>query len=293
MKKALFPGNRSLNTSFFILVTLSLALMLLDGSVAWIKPIRSTLGMIVHPIRIITDLPTSTAISITTAFESRNKLRSRNKQITQENRKIQQQLMQYESMKAENIRLRGLLDTSEKMAYQTTSARILAVDIDPFQKQVTINAGSNENIKPGTPFVDSKGVMGQITKVYPLYSIGILISDSNHALPVQLLRNGLRSIAMGTGQSGKLELLYLPPNSDIKQGDLLVTSGLGLRFPPDYPVATVEKISHQPGNPFANIEAKPLATLDTSREILLILGDKSTASIDAESILKEMQEGSR
>lgn len=292
MKKTLFPGKRSLNTSFFFLLALSIVLMLLDGNVSWIKPVRSTLAMVVHPVRIIVDLPTSAASRISTAFESRSNLRNRNKKLTQENRKTQQQLMQYESMKAENIRLRGLLGTSEKIAYQTLSARILAVNIDPFQQQVAINAGSNKNIKPGTPFVDSKGVMGQITQVYPLYSIGILISDSNHALPVQLLRNGLRSIATGTGQQGKLELLYLPPNSDIKQGDLLVTSGLGLKFPPDYPVATVETISHQPGSPFAHIEAKPLARLDNSREILLILSDENTSFIDADSIRKKM-EGAR
>ncbi len=289
MKKTLFPENRSLNRSFFFLISVSIVLMLLDGKVSWMKPVRSTLAIVVHPIRILVDLPTSAASRINIAFESRSNLRNRNKQLSRENRKIKQQLMQYESMRAENIRLRGLLDTSEKMAYKTTSARILAVDIDPFQKLVAINAGSNENIKPGTPFVDSKGVMGQITQVYPLYAIGILISDSNHALPVQILRNGLRSIAMGTGQKGKLELLYLPPHSDIKEGDLLVTSGLGLRFPPDYPVAVVEKISHHPGSPFAKIEAKPLARLDTSREILLIPGDENTSPVDAEVVRRSME----
>lgn len=292
MTKSLFPGKNSLNTSFAVLVTLAVTLMLLDGLTLWIKPVRSSLSLLVYPIELVADLPVRMTGSLTNAFEVRNHLRDRNRSLSVQNRDLQEKLIQYESMKAENTRLRELLDSTEKIRYQTKSARILSVSLDPFQKTVSINVGSTDGITVGTPFIDSSGIMGQITHVYPGYCVGLMITDSNHAIPVQVLRNGLRTIALGNSQTGKLQLQHIPPNSDIKIGDLLVTSGLGLRFPADFPVATVEKIKHKAGSPFSNIDARPVARLDTSREVLLILPHIGSESLEHGKFQLKMTNGS-
>ena len=275
MRQSFFPDTRNHNSSFITLVILAVSLMLLDGLTTWGKPLRSSLAMIMYPVELLVDLPVRGFGSLGNALEVRAHLKERNKELAASNRELHQKLIQYESMTYENARLRELLASSKKIPYTTRSARILAVSMDPFQKTVSINAGSNDGITKGTAILDSRGIMGQITRVYPGYSIGLLITDSNHAIPVQVLRSGVRTIATGSTSTGKLQLQYLPPNSDIKVGDLVVTSGLGLLFPPDFPVATVEKISHKAGRLFATIEARPIAKLETSREVLLILNSRN------------------
>ena len=130
--------------------------------------------------------------------------------------------------------------------------------------------GSLSGIFPGQPVLDAHAVMGQVTHVTPMTSTVLLITDASHALPVQVDRNGLRTIAFGTGRIHELELPHLPNNADIREGDQLVTSGLGGRFPPGYPVARVSRIEHRPGEPFASIVATPSAHLERSREVLLV-----------------------
>jgi len=149
-------------------------------------------------------------------------------------------------------------------------AELLAVDMQPFRHQVTINKGKREGAFDGQPIVDANGIMGQIIHVGPFSSIVLLITDPTHALPVQINRNGLRAIAVGTGQNSSLQLEHLPNNADIRQGDLIVSSGLGSRFPSGYPVGTVSKISLDPAEPFAKVVVTPSARLEQSREVLMV-----------------------
>jgi rod shape-determining protein MreC len=149
-------------------------------------------------------------------------------------------------------------------------AELSSVDLDPYKQQVIINKGAASGVFRGQPVLDAQAVMGQVVSTTPFSSTVLLITDSSHALPVQVLRNGLRTIAIGTGRIDELTLPYLPTNSDIVEGDLLVTSGLGGKFPPGYPVAQVTRIDRSPDAPFSNVTAEPRAHLDRSREVLLV-----------------------
>jgi rod shape-determining protein MreC len=142
--------------------------------------------------------------------------------------------------------------------------------MDPYRHQIQINKGSLDRLYEGQPLLDSQGVMGQLIDVGPFTARAMLITDPSHAIPVQVNRNGLRTIALGTGSIDRLDLPHIPNNADIRVGDLLVTSGLGGRFPPGYPVADVTAVEQDPGDTFSHISARPRAALDSSREVLLV-----------------------
>ena len=147
---------------------------------------------------------------------------------------------------------------------------MLAVDMDPYRQKVLIDKGSKHEVYVGQPIIDASGIMGQITQVSNSSSTALLISDPGHSVPVRVIRNGLRSIATGTGKTDRLRLDYIPGNGDVEEGDVLVTSGLGGRFPADYPVATVTHVSRSSGQPFATVYAEPAAGLDRSHQVLLV-----------------------
>jgi len=175
-----------------------------------------------------------------------------------------------DALEAENMRMRNLLDSSFKIGDRVLIAELVAVDLDPYRQQVLINKGTSSGVYEGQPVLDANAVMGQVTHVNPLTATVLLITDARHALPVQVNRNGLRTVALGTGRINVLELPHLPNNADISVGDLLITSGLGGHFPPGYPVAEVTSVVREPGQPFAVVEARPMAHLDRTREALLV-----------------------
>jgi rod shape-determining protein MreC len=179
-------------------------------------------------------------------------------------------LQKFEALEAENMRLRALLDSSFKVGDRVQIAELVAVEQDPFRQLVLINRGSSSGLFSGQPVVDAQAVVGQVDQVNPFSATVILISDASHALPVQVNRNGLRTIALGTGLINQLELPHLPNNADIRPGDHLSTSGLGGRFPPGYPVAEVTEVRQEPGQPFATVIARTIAHLDRIREVLLV-----------------------
>jgi len=235
-----------------------------------LESVRSALSVVLYPVIYLADLPISAARSLREVFASRQQLREHNQILNQENLRLRARLQQLEALEAENMRLRDLVGSSFKIGDRVLIAELLSVDLDPYRQQVLIDKGSLSGIFPGQPVLDAHAVMGQVTHVTPMTSTVLLITDASHALPVQVDRNGLRTIAFGTGRIHELELPHLPNNADIREGDQLVTSGLGDRFPPGYPVARVSRIEHRPGEPFASIVATPSAHLERSREVLLV-----------------------
>jgi rod shape-determining protein MreC len=153
---------------------------------------------------------------------------------------------------------------------QPLVADLVSVEIDPYRQKVKLNKGSGDGVAIGQPLVDAKGALGQIVQVDPWYSTALLIADPTHALPVQVNRNGIRAIAVGTGAKGLLEIAYLPNNADVLVGDLLVTSGLGGIYPAGYPAAIVISVETNPRLEFAQILARPTADLDRAREVLIL-----------------------
>jgi rod shape-determining protein MreC len=251
-------------------VLLSLALLVLDHRFHHLQQLRSALSFLTYPLQYLADLPFTTSHWLSEATSSHEVLYERNQQLHAENLRLQAELQKYESLQAENMRLRDLVDSSFKVGDRVLVAEMASVDLDPYKQQVIIKKGAVSGVFEGQPVLDARAVMGQVIEVNPLASTVLLITDSSHALPVQVLRNGLRTIAVGTGRIDELKLPYLPTNSDIVVGDLLVTSGLGGKFPPGYPVATVTRVDRSPDAPFSSVFAEPRAHLDRSREVLLV-----------------------
>lgn len=235
-----------------------------------LDPLRSALSLIVYPIHYAVSLPVNLSLKAFESLASYAELVRENRRLRDELLVLQSRLLKFSALEKENIRLRALLDTSFKLGEQVLVAELLSVNLLPYEHVVMVNKGSRFGIYRNQPVVDANGVVGQVFRAYPLNAEVILITDPSHAIPIQVNRNGLRTIAVGSGRIDRLDLPYLPNNADIKQGDLLVTSGLGGIFPQGYPVATVSSIIHKPDSPFAKISAEPAAKLNRSRELLMV-----------------------
>ena len=244
--------------------------MLVDHRYHHLESLRAALSVLTYPLQLIADLPVSGSRWLSEAFATRDRLQTDNHRLREENLKLLARLQKLEALEAENFRLRDLLESSFKVGDRVLVAELSAVDLDPYKQQVVIDKGATSGVTEGQPVLDAHAVMGQVVHVNPFTATVLLITDASHALPVQVLRNGLRTIAVGTGRINQLELPYLPNDSDIREDDLLGTSGLGGKFPPGYPVARVAQVQRTPGQPFAQVVAEPRAHLDRSREVLLV-----------------------
>jgi rod shape-determining protein MreC len=221
-------------------------------------------------VQYIAQIPGQLLNSISDNLDSYQQLLSDNKALKQQILVNNVKLLKFSALETENIRLRSLLDSSFKLGEQFLIAELMSVSLEPYEHIVTVNKGSLFDVYDGQAVLNAEGVVGQVKQALFLSSQIILITDPNHAIPVQLNRNGLQTIALGTGHLNQLKLPFVPNNMDIQKGDLLITSGLGGRFPQGYPVAIVESVVEQPGKPFAIITANPTAALNASREFLLV-----------------------
>jgi len=260
-----------------LLALLSITLMTLDHRTDYVRHVRSGIAVIVYPLQYLVSLPANFLDWTGETFASRENLQEENADLRRENQALRSQMQKLTFIEAENRHLRELLQSSKRIGERVLIAELLSVDLDPYRRQVVINKGDQDDLLyRGQPLVDAFGVMGQLVHVNPYSSTAMLITDPNHALPVQVNRNGLRAVAVGTGSEGLLELEHLPNNADIEVGDLLVTSGLGCVFPAGYPAARVLEVDTNPSLPFARIVAEPLAQLDRSREVLLVWPSNET-----------------
>lgn len=266
----LFAQGPSIAVRAALLVIASISLMTLDHRQHHLEGIRAGLSVVVYPLQYLIDLPFAVGGWMSENLAARTILLDENSELHAKQLELQFKLQKFEALESENQRLRSLLQSSSRKWERVLIAELLQVDFDPFRHLVLLNKGKNDDVFEGHPLLDAYGVLGQVVHVSPLSSSAILITDPSHAVPVQVNRNGLRSLAVGTGEEGILDIPHLPNNADIKVGDLLVTSGLGLRFPPGYPVATVSHITKDPTEPFATVSATPLAHLKRTREVLLV-----------------------
>lgn len=253
-----------------LLVAAAILIMLFDRREGALGPVRSTLSVVVYPLQWAVDAPFALGRWVGENLASRQQLIDRAAALQAQNLKDQVRLQRMAALEVENARLRELMRSSARLVERVAVAELLSVDLDPFRHRVVVDKGISDGVYEGMPIVDSSGVMGQIVSVGPLDSQAILITDASHALPVEINRNGLRTIAVGTGDIDRLELPYLPNSADVREGDLLVTSGLGGRFPRGYPVGIVRKVTRDPTAAFATIDAAPAAALNRSREVLMV-----------------------
>lgn len=249
-------------------VAASITLLTIDHIGPRLDSFRAVLSLAVDPIKYMVDFPSRTANRISDSLKSYADLKAENDVLRKQDATNQLRLLKFEALEKENIRLRALLEQSYELGEQVLSAEILAVNIaSSYENTVVVNKGTRFGVHEQQPVVDASGVVGQVFRALPETSEIMLITDPNHAIPVQVNRNGLLTIAVGSGELNRLNFPYLPENADIKPGDLLITSGLGGTFPQGYPVAVVD-----PFTPPATklITATPKASLDRNRELMLV-----------------------
>ena len=260
----------ALGIRLIVLLFMSIILMVLDHRQNHLGTVRQAIGTAVYPIQIIVDAPFRLWEWIRDNTADRNQLQLKLSRLQAERLLTNARLQRLTALEAENARLRDLLEAREHVRDEVRVAEIMAVDANPYRHNIVIDIGSREGAYDGQAIVDAIGVIGQIIETSLSTSQAMLISDPSHSLPVEVNRNGLRTIANGTGEFGRLDLPFITNNADIRPGDLLVTSGLGGAFPAGYPVAIVETVNRIPQEPFADVTATPAAALDQVREVMLI-----------------------
>jgi rod shape-determining protein MreC len=244
-----------------------------------LEPMREKLAQIVTPFYQITDVPSRINDWRKDTFVSHADLKIENEALQTELLIHQRKLQQLASLAAENVRLRQLLNASQMLQDTVLIAELIGVSPNPLSHKVIINRGAVDGAFKGQPVLDAFGLMGQVIEVGETSSTVLLISDSTHAIPVQVNRNGVRAIAEGTGDLNSLSLRHVSANTNIRAGNLPVSSGLGARFPVGYPVAEVQQVVRDPGKAFLTVIAKPMARLDRSRHLLLVFENRDRASV--------------
>lgn len=269
---------------FGILALLSIGLLYLDYPDGRYRQKANDLtSLISYPLTTVAALPVSAVQWIAGVFTSEEEYEARYRKLHEEHLKLQARLQRLEALEADNKQLRKMLDAAEEVAEQAKVARLLAVSQEPNTRKILVNKGRKDGVEFGLPVVDTHGVVGQVTEANLTNSRVTLITDPSHALPVQVNRNGLRTIVKGGGASNELKVPFLTSSADIRKGDVLVTSGLGSRFPPGYPVAKVTKVVADPNAAFMTITAKPMARLDQGREVMIIWPGRKNDSQTAEA----------
>jgi rod shape-determining protein MreC len=249
---------------------LVISLIVADLRFNSLETTRSLLETLAAPVFWLADLPTRLGDWGDENIRSRSQLLEDNERLQRENLVLKGRSHQMASLQAENVRLRALLNSSALLRDDVLVAELIGVSPDPVRHQLVLNKGENDGVFVGQPLIDANGLMGQIVETSAINSRALLITDATHSIPVQVNRNGVRAIAEGTGVLGSLEIHHVAATTDIQQGDLLVSSGLGGRFPVGYPVAVVSEVVRDPGQAFARIKATPSASLDRSRHVLLV-----------------------
>lgn len=277
----------SLGLRFVLLALVCLSAMLLDHRQDHLSRARQALSIVVYPIQVAVDLPFRVYSWGTHTLADRDRLLAENEQLSGLLLDAQFRLQRLDALQVENARLRELLESSASFDDRRLVAEVLSVDLDPYRQRFVLNRGLSDGVFIGQPILDRYGIVGQVVEVGQWTSEAVLITDADHAIPVVVNRNGLRTIAVGTGDQGRLRLPYLTNSADIEVGDLLVSSGLGEVFPAGYPVGRVLDLRPRPGQAFADVIAAPVSALDREQEVLLVFAEAGQAGGDSRGEAEE------
>ncbi|HEY6452680.1 MAG TPA: rod shape-determining protein MreC [Steroidobacteraceae bacterium] len=260
------PGLR-----FTIFAVLSVVLMYYDQHGHWELRLRYALEAAAYPVQVAVNSPSAGWRSLSELFESRAVLRAENERLRAHERELELQVMREAALEQENAELRHLqASLPPPLVKNSLLAEIISVETDPLRQRIVINKGGRDGVHLNQAVVDGNGILGQVARLGPWSAEVILVTDPEHAIPVEITRNSLRSIAVGSGNSGELLLPYLAVNSDVKSGDLLVSSGLGGVFPAGLPVAHITGVRRESNQLTAQVRAQPLADVDRDREVILL-----------------------
>jgi rod shape-determining protein MreC len=253
-----------------IYILLAIVLMFMDQLGHYVPRIRSAMELILEPVFEVAGMPAKALQTFERNTRERNDLIAENQQLQQQLLESSGSVQTQMALREENQRLRDLLDATRGRSYQFKFAEMKQVALDPFSHRVWIDRGAEEGVVVGQAIIDGKGIVGQVEDVHRHISSVRLISDPDHALPVQVNRTGLRTVAYGSGETSYLLMPNVPLQADVSPGDVIVTSGLGDRFPPGFLVGEVERVERDNGETFATVYVRPYAALDRGREVLLI-----------------------
>ena len=253
-------------------VVLSLLLLFIDARYRYLESTRSALSVLVSPIQRLATLPGLLWQQAGDFLATQHSLVEENRLLQHQHERDAAQLAQWQALQQENRQLRNSLALAQRGDLILQPAEIMYAERDIFKRKVLIDKGANANVKAGQVVMDDIGIVGQVTRVYHWLSEVTLVTEKDHAVPVQILRNGLRTIVFGAGDTSQLSLRYMPISSDIKDGDMLVTSGIDGIYPPGIPVAKVVKIERDPAYPFARVTCQPVSGVDKHRHLLILSG---------------------
>lgn len=275
----LFAKSRRSSAGFVFALVFSIACMVADYHYQYLDSVRSGFSLLVSPLQYIVDYPVRMMGWMYSLVGSKKSLINENMQLRYQQIMLEAQLQKLLVISRENSQLKELLSTSAASEMRAMAAQILAVDTTSSRQLVVLNKGKRDGVFSGQPVLDAKGVMGQIIDVGLMTSTVLLVSDSKSAVPVRNDRTGERAILVGTNSMSELSLINLPRTSSIAKGDLLVTSGLGRRYPEGYPVGRVEEIKNIPGDDFIKVSVSPIALLNRNRLVLIVWPEKEHAEL--------------
>ncbi|KAB8306832.1 rod shape-determining protein MreC [Erwinia endophytica] len=270
--KPIFSRGPSLQLRLFLAVVVAIGVIIADSRLGAFSQIRTYMDTAVSPFYFLANGPRQILDSVSETLASRQQLELENKALQRELMLKNSELLMLGQLKQENARLRELLGSPLRQDEHKMVTQVISTGSDPYTDQVVIDKGSANGVYEGQPVISDKGVVGQVVAVGKVTSRVMLICDSSHALPIQVLRNDIRVIAAGNGCTEDLQLEHLPGNTDIRVGDVLVTSGLGGRFPEGYPVAVVSSVKRDTQRAYTVIQARPTAGLQRLRYLLLLWG---------------------
>ncbi|MDR7135445.1 rod shape-determining protein MreC [Lysobacter niastensis] len=252
-------------------LALSVVLILLDHRGGWLSQARQQAALMVQPLWMLAGLPGRIAERISDDAGTLGQLTVENRRLREELLLNQARMARLQTLAADNARLRGLLDAAGRGNLDVILAPVLDIDLDPTRQRLVLDAGNRDRVQVGQSVIDNGGLLGQIIGTTPMHANVLLITDPSHAVPVAIARNGVRLVAYGEGRSDVLRLSSVPLSSDVKVGDVLVTSGLGGRFPAGFPVGTITRLHPDDSRAFLEGDVRPAAKFDRGREVLVLL----------------------
>lgn len=287
----LFKQGASARARAGFFVLLALVMITVDVRLHVLDKVRLGIGAALYPLQRIALLPRDAIYAAGSYFASIDTLQKENTVLKQQQIINAQLLQREQQVSAENGQLRNLLQMKEQLPLKSVMGEVLYDARDPFTQKIVLNRGIHEGVTAGQPVIDDIGVIGQVTRVFPFMSEVTLLTDQDQAIPVQVLRNGMRSVAYGNGQSGQLELRFMSSNVDIQKGDILVTSGIDSLYPPGLAVATVEFVEKNSTNAFARIVCRPVAGIGRNKFFLILLKNETSAEHSQQELNSELNKG--